>query len=146
MPDFSNLKKQEVDQDYEREFTLSYLEGEPVLLVVSATQSNKAYFNARLKAMSKFAGRSAGAKIDVTKISEIQDDDRELMAKHVVRGWKNVLDAKGQAVEFNLENCEAFLDALPRDMFMDLKAFTENPDNFRAAHKAAATGEDLGKS
>lgn len=145
MPDFSNLKKQEVDQEYERDFTLSYLEGEPVLVVVSATQANKAYFNARLKAMSKFAGRNAGAKIDVQKIAEIQEDDRGLMAQHVVRGWKNVLDAKGQPVEFTVQNCEEFLEALPRDMFMDLKAFVENPDNFRAIHRIEH-GTELGKS
>ena len=46
-------------------------------------------------------------------------------------GWSGVLDAKGDEVEYSEEVCIQFLDAIPPDMFIEMKVFCLDIENFR---------------
>lgn len=133
MTDFGYLNKIEV-RDQTAEYIISEIEvngKSPTLVLTPTTQANQAYFNAVLKSSTKKARRTAGSGIDASILSEGRDEDRTLFAKHVVKGWSNVVDAKtGKPVPFNAAECQAFLEALPDWKFDDIRNFCGNARNF----------------
>lgn len=133
MTDFGYLSKIEV-RDQTAEYIISEIEvngKSPTLVLSPTTQANQAYFNAVLKSSTKKARRTAGQGLDATILNEGRDEDRVLFAKHVVRGWSNVVDAKtGQPVPFSAAECEKFLHALPDWKFDDIRNFCGNARNF----------------
>lgn len=129
---FSHLKKHEVSADQTADYVFYEIAGEPTLTVAPATPANKRYNsemtkrNLPLYKRVRAAGDSAMAKA----AEDIRDTDRDLYAKHVIKGWSNVFDADGNEAKFNKENCAAFLEALPDYMFDMLRDFASNNSSF----------------
>lgn len=128
--DFSYLEKLDCGATEPIEYPIYGLEGNPVLLILPATQSNKAFFNATLKGSRKNLRSLQTKNISSKTISETRDVDRELYSKHIVKGWRNICDTAGNQVVFSEENIRAFLSHLPDWMFDDLRHFAQNPENF----------------
>lgn len=143
-PNFSNLAALTVRADREIDFVFALIEGEPRLKVRPATEANRPYFNAVLRSSGKgLLKRMRGGRLNAEALAESRAQDRKLFAEFVVRGWENVVDGDGVAVPFSRENVEGFLEALPADLFDELRAFCSNPDNFRGEN--ALTQEDTEK-
>lgn len=126
MADFSHLKATRKDTS---ELTLWDVVGEPTLVVRHAGESNKSYFNERLRQAERLRQRKA--KINAAAIKEARDLDRELFPKFVITGWKNVTDANGNQVPFSRDDCAAFLAAVDDDMFDMIREFCQDASNFR---------------
>jgi hypothetical protein len=136
MPDFSQLVVQKTDTAV---FTFWDLVGEPKLVVRSATESNKKYFNEMLRRAEHLAKRKA--KVSVELIQEDRNRDRDLYAEYVIIGFgDNVVDAKGEKVLFSKENLKAFLALIPDEQFDDLRKFCRDESNFRKINEGAAAG------
>ena len=102
----------------------------PTLLVRSATD-NKAYRNAMIKRTSKTLQRAAAkGKIDGEFIEDNRKTDRELYAKYVVVGWRDLYDAEGNEVPYSQREALALMRALPGWMFDELRAFCGDAENF----------------
>jgi hypothetical protein len=130
-PNFSHLRNLTVATDSQSEFIFYGISGEPALDVAPATEANKPYLNGVLARSKKLARRLRGARMTVEVLQESREQDRELYPKHVVKGWRNVFDADGNEVPFCPEACAEFLQAIPNDMFDELRTFCGNADNFR---------------
>jgi hypothetical protein len=61
---------------------------------------------------------------------------RELFAKHVVKDWDGVKDAKGKTLPYSTENVVTLLTDL-KDLYRDLSAQAAKISNFRAAELEA---------
>lgn len=103
----------------------------PVLSVLSTTNLNRPYMNAVLKDQKGSRQRKAQAgKIDMQMAEELREKDRERFSRHVVKGWNDLINDDGVEPEFTRENCAEFLNALPDDIFDDLRIFCDNINNF----------------
>lgn len=138
MADFSKLKKTKLDS---AEYTFWNIEGEPVLIVRPAAESNKPYFNEVLRRADQLAKRKL--KVTVELIKDNRDRDRDLYPKFVVIGWRNVNDANGTPVAFSREDCEAFLRAIDDDEFDALREFCRDGASFRDLADGAGTAGNL---
>jgi hypothetical protein len=89
-------------------------------------------------------GRSAiGDEKKPEALDRWRFEDRELFARHVLTGWKNVRDKQGEQVEFSTEAAIAFLASMPNEI-LDLVRFHFNKiANFR---KPIAIAEIAGNS
>lgn len=127
--DFSHLSKLEV-KDRTAKYPIYQIEGEPVLIMRPANESNKPYFNSVLrKSRRNIRSLQVGA-INQKMIDENREQDRILFPKHVIVGWENMPDSKGENVPFSSENCEAFLRALPNWIFDEIRNFASTSANF----------------
>ena len=133
MADFSHLKELDVEASSTAEYTFHQVtvNGKtPVLIVSPATEANKPYFNALLKRSAKTSRQVRSGNINTGLIEENRDEDRELYPKHVVKSWRDVIDAKGKDTPFTVSDCTDFLAALPNWVLDDLFAFCREPSNF----------------
>ena len=134
MTDFSNISALQISETASTEFIFFGIHGEPSLDVRPATQENKPFFNAVLlknkQAQRKAKGRRAQAPTAQT-LAEARTNDIELFVEYIITGWRNVLDAKGKAVKFSKDVCKQFLEAIPGDMFDELRLFCLEIANFR---------------
>jgi len=118
MVDFSHLKKQEAKTDESIDFVIHDLDGKPVLKVKPAmVEYNKEF---RREVMRISENKRALRKASKSDDKEL---DFELYAKTVITGWDGVVDSKGKSVEFNVDNCKAYLSAVPKFVFSDLRQF-----------------------
>ncbi len=139
MSQFDHLKALHVTATATADFIFEHLEGMPSLTCRPATDINEGFFNAVLKA-GKQASRKAKA---IRKLKGKQEkdlaaqkekarlDDIELFVDHIVVGWDDVVNKKGKPVEFTTENLRQFLQAIPPEMFHDLRVFCLSIENFR---------------
>jgi hypothetical protein len=127
--DFSHLKNLDV-KDRTARFPIHQIAGAPALILKPATEVNKPYFNAVLKRSRRNMRALKAGAINQVMIAENREQDRELFPKFVVIGWEDMTDSKGEDAEFNLENCEAFLRALPDWIFDEVRDFAGNSVNF----------------
>lgn len=134
MTDFSNLTALQITEDATADFVFFGIVGEPTLQCRPATQENKPFFNQVLlknkQAMRKLKGRRSQAPT-AQMLAEARVADIELFVNFIVTGWSNVVDAKGKAVKFTKEVCKQFLEAIPGDMFDELRVFCLEIANFR---------------
>lgn len=134
MVDFSQVKALDVSADQTARFTIYQWDNpdgsSPTLIVRTASQANRKYFNARLRASGRDASRIRAGKIDDAVINKQRDEDRELYAKHVIAGWEDVFDAKNKAVPFSLDACADLMAQLPSHLFDELRNFCDSPNNF----------------
>jgi hypothetical protein len=126
MADFSHLKAVRLDTS---ELVLWGVVGEPILVVRPAGESNKSYFNERLRAAERMRQRKA--KINAELVKQARDLDRELFPKFIIVGWKNVVDANGAPVQFTRDECVAFLAAIDDDLFDTIREYCQDSSNFR---------------
>lgn len=147
MADFSHLSKLNPSSDRTAEYAFYQIEGEPVLYVLPAAESNRPFYNSMLRRAPKTQRRLKGGGINEGLVREARDEDRELYAKFIVRGWKGVVDSEGKEVPFSFEACEQFLTALPNWLFDDLRAFCGELSNFLEEDAVTQKdAEDLGKN
>jgi len=134
MADFTHLKGLSVKEDATSNFVFYGISGEPTLLVRPATNANIPFFNAVLKQSKAAMRRSRGRKGQLPTAETIEaarQEDITLFARFIVIGWERVVDASGAAVPFSEEVCRQFLNAIPLDMFNDLRAYCLDINNFR---------------
>lgn len=130
--DFSNISRQEIKTQDTAQFTFYRIQGmTPVLTVKPATEANPDYMRAILRGSREQMRRMRGADLTPEMLKENREKDRQLFPRFVVMGWEGVLDASGEPVTFSQDACEAFLRALPDDIFNELRDFCSTPDNFR---------------
>lgn len=114
------------------ELPLYQLPGVPVLLVLPATEENKAFFNDAVrseKAFARMVAGNAGPELYAKK----RDDDVTLFARHVIKDWRGVFDKNGTVVSFSPRECEAFLAAIVKaapDLFSEIRSFCQDRSNF----------------
>jgi len=143
LTNFSHFQELAVKADNTAELTLHQVDIEgvsPTLIVGPATEANKPYFNALLKRSGRNARQVSSGKINAGMIEDNRDEDRQLYPKYVVKGWKDMTGADGNAVEFNTENCIDFLNSIPAWLFDDIRNFCGNPQSF-----VASTSLDVGE-
>ncbi len=143
MTDFSDIQQQAETRQTAR-FTFYEIRGEPWLETVPATERNKPYFNALLKSQRRNRRTLRPGSITVDTLKRSRDEDRALYAKHIVKGWGNVQDAKGKAVAFSEDACADFLKALPDWLFDMLREFASDPQSF--VEDEAAEVEETAKN
>jgi hypothetical protein len=123
---FAKIKQLNVSEGATRSYAFDAIEGRPSLRVASATQSNPGYLNAVLK--DKRLGKRR--KLDVAAMSENRNNDRDLYAKFVTKGWETPA-LRDDGTPATNEDIRSFLDALPDDLFDELRTFCGDPANFR---------------
>lgn len=128
MTDFSHLKNLEV-KDNTEEYPLSFIAGEPVLIVKPATESNKGYFNAVLR-KSRQTLKAAKNGVNAKMVKQNREEDRELYSEHVIVGWNGIKDKNGDPVEHSVKNVLAFLEQLPDWIFDEIRTFCGQSANF----------------
>jgi len=124
---FDHLRKLEVPGDAKSWFPVPEIGAQARLLLRPATQQNKQYFNAMLKAV----GRSP--RLDMRSVEGIEEDrrlDRDLYGKHVLAGWEHILDSDGKDAPFSREAAEEFVQALPAWIFDKVRAHCSAPEKF----------------
>jgi hypothetical protein len=134
MADFKHLASLRVQDNATVEYTFYRIGGDPTLSVQHAGRSNVAFFNAALR-QTKIARRKAksrkGAGITAASIEQARQEDIQMFAEFIVTGWSGVLDSKGKEVPYSQEVCIQFLNAIPPDMFDELREFCLDIENFR---------------
>jgi hypothetical protein len=129
MTKFGHLKALDV-QDKTAEYTIYQIAGEPTLILKSATEENKGYFNAILRRSRRNMQAFKAGAVNKKILDENRREDKELYPKYVIQGWRNVKDSEGNAVEFSKDECADFLDALPNWIFDEIRAFAGESSNF----------------
>lgn len=148
-PNFSNLEKLKVKSSATALYTFHDIAGEPTLKVRPAHEVNNAYMNAVLKRGKKMLRTLRRGKMSTAVLKENRETDYGLFPRYIVEEWPVApCDAEGNDVGFSRENCEAFLRAIPVDMFNDLRDFCGDIDNFRDDEDDldADAREELGKN
>jgi hypothetical protein len=134
MADFSHLKALDVNAGMTAEYTLHQITvngKSPTLIVAPATDVNKPYFNALLKRSGKAARQVKAGKMTADLIDTNRDEDKELYPKHVVKGWRDMVDVEtGGDLVFTPADCVSFLDALPNWIFDDCRTFCVEITNY----------------
>jgi hypothetical protein len=129
---FKHLKQFDVSAK-PREYQLHQISMDgisPTLQLLPATEANKPYHTSLLRRNVKNARRIQAGRVDRAFIEESRQEDRELYAQHVVRGWSGVKDDEGKDVSFSPAECLEFLKALPNWIFDELRAFASQATNF----------------
>lgn len=117
---FSQLKKLDPIKEATSDFEIYDLDPSVTLIGRYAGESNKDYMNALIKMVTRRASRRN--KTNVKSLAENRDQDRELYSKYVIISWSpDPVDSSGNPVEFNEEECFAFLTALPDYIFDDIR-------------------------
>jgi hypothetical protein len=124
---FDRLKSLNVSADATAVFVFDRLEGAPSLRVRPTSEQNRPYLNAVLSEGKRLARRR---KLSAALLAETRARDLELFPKHVVVGWEKpaLLDDGSPASN---EHVAAFLEAIPPDMFDELRGFCGDLDSFR---------------
>lgn len=134
MSKFDHFKKLNVKSGITAIYELFQLEHEegftPTLILASATEANKNYYNALLKKTRNKSRAIQARKVNANLVAQNRDEDRGLYALHVVKGWENICDSEGEVVEFCAENVKDFLTALPDWIIDDIRNFAADIQNF----------------
>ena len=132
MSRFDYLKQYDVREGKTSEYTLFSIRGEPTLTVLYAGERNKPFFNAVLKKTKTVS--AARRKLSAARMKKDRQSDKELYAKYIIKGWRNVLERndRGEEVEstFSPENVLEWLEALPNHMFDEIRMFCSDETNF----------------
>ena len=113
-------------------FTFFDLPGEPWLMVRPGGEENKAYFQAVLASQSKNRKRLMKGKLNAEMLVENRRVDRKLYPKHIDAGeWGGWQDEQGNEVPYTPAAFAELMQQLPNDLFDELRAFCNEPVNFR---------------
>lgn len=141
---FSNLAGAQVTPDSTADFTFYDLPGEPWVRVKPTGDLNRAYFGEVLAANTKSGARKRlqRGKIDPEMLEQNRQLDRRLLPKHAdggaMGGWE---DDQGNPVPYSPDAFRELCEQLPADLFDELRAFCNEPANFRA--EEAPSDEDI---
>mgnify|MGYP003634246050 CR=1 FL=1 len=153
MADFSFLDSQKTQGTVEKEFTLHGLTmpdgSTPVLMGVFAGETNPPYWNAQLKRQGKrLATTQAAVKagdIDGALIKQGREDDRDLYPLHIIKAWKNVIDAEGKPVKFSTADCQGLFQHLPNETMEAVRGYFGDYVNFVGEAMTIAQAQSTGK-
>ena len=144
---FANVAKYKVDKSTRREYRFHNIDlgnGKiPSFIVVSASDVNKSYFSAFLKATSPKMRQAQSSKITMNFVEEVRAINKDLYSKYVIVGWKNVIDDEGRESQFSPTQCREFLNYLPDQMFDELTSFCSTYTNFIDDFPAADEMEQI---
>lgn len=146
---FGDLKQYAIGKDTLARYTLHQIEvngKSPTLIVGPATEANPSYFNALLKRSARSARQIAAGKVNAGMIAENREEDRNLYPLHILRGWEDMVDAKGKDIEFTREDAVEFIGELPDWVFDDIRNFCGRPDNFVRDGISNLDVEETGKN
>ena len=94
------------------EITIYGLGGmQPVLTCKPANEANAAYFDALLKSQRRGAARRL-RNMTAKTMRAWRAEDAALIAEHCVTGWREMIDAAGDEVDFSTDNAKEFFKAL----------------------------------
>ena len=127
MSKFGYLQQYAVKPGKTVDYTLHQVVGGPTLKLAHAGETNKPYFNDAIRRNKKNKG---ALKLSAVALKKQRDEDREVFAKFVVKGWTGVLDVEGQEVPFSPEEAYEYLCALPDELFDEVRLFAREYDNF----------------
>lgn len=143
---FEKVKSLAVGANATAEYVFYGIEGEPSVTGKPATEANKPYLNSVLKKGKRLMRRMRGGKMNVEALKESREQDYQLYPKFVLKGFVKppIRDDGSKAVD---EDIEAFMRAIPIDMFDDMRSFYSDPDTFRDEDDLDEDEvEELGKS
>jgi len=123
---FEHLKRYEI-RDRTAEMTLDVINGSPVLILAPFTEQNRPLLAEILRMNKSSARTTLFNEKDIDKTTAYH---KELCAKYVLRGWRNVFDSKGASVLFSEEAAAEFLEALPNWLFTQIRLFAMESSNF----------------
>lgn len=140
---FSNLSGANVTVESTAIFTFYDLPGEPWVRVRPGGDLNRPYFAAVLASQSKNRKRLMRGKIDAEMLERNRQIDRKLYPKHIDAGewggWEEEIpnedpaaEVKYQEVEYSQQGFAELCEQLPADLFDELRAFCNEPVNFRS--------------
>lgn len=131
---FSNLSGADVTVESTAIFTFYDLPGEPWVRVKPGGDLNRPYFAAILASQSKNRKRLMKGKIDAEMLESNRLIDRKLYPKHIDAGeWGGWLDDEtGDEVAYSASGFKELMEQLPADLFDDLRAFCNEPVNYRS--------------
>lgn len=137
MIDFSNVRKLDI-AGKTAEYKLYEMDEDPkpVLIMKPIGSENKPFFNEMLRRFGGDARRMKALAKDGEALDKVREATRELFPLHVVTGWRNMRDNDGNIVEFSQDACAEFFAVLPPDMVDDIRAFADDPSNFRVTRGA----------
>ena len=102
----------------------------PTLQVMPANDSNKPYMSALLRNNAQVR---RVPKVTLKTLARNRNDDIELYAKYIIKGWENVRDENDEQVKFSIDECVEFLEAIVKDntwIFDDIRMFCSDMNNF----------------
>lgn len=99
------------------------------LLLRRAGGSNKEFTRAHQAAMKPYKRRIDKGTMDSETLEKIA---RAVYARHIVKDWRGIKDAKGKKIPFSVEACEAFFEAIP-DLFTEILLLTSDAAIFQQA-------------
>lgn len=143
MTNFDHLKQLDIQPDKTAEYTFNMIKGQPTLIVKPATESNRPFFNAMLKKSRKQSKTSLAGAVNDVVVKQNRNEDRQLYSQYIVVGWSNVQDSAGNTVEFSSAVCKEWFEALPDNLFDELRVFCGNFMNFIDAEEDI---EDIAKN
>lgn len=142
---FAYLKGQQVKKGATIEFELVGVKmpngKSPVFVGKLAGNSNKPYLAAlvKLQAAMVKVNREDDDEIEAFRLKEC-----ELYARHVIVGWKNVVNDKNDRSEFTPENCAAFLQSLSEENLTRLVRFFSDSRRFTYDALSDAEAAEVG--
>lgn len=128
---FNHVRKLAVPQGATSKFTFYQIQGRPSLTVKPTGEANPPYMNAMFKRSKGVARRLRSGDMSVDLLEETRDIDLKLYPKFVVTGWDDVETDSREKAPFSAELVGQFLEALPEDMFDELRAHCGDLSNFR---------------
>lgn len=155
MADYSHLKKLDVTESSEAEYTFEDIEGEPSIWFRPMTDANSKYLNERVRMAVERAEHTqretkAQRRARVLSSDQIEQDrdlDRVMMARTCALRWGTPpKDKDGNENAFSEEECLDFLRALPSYMIDPCRGFVANVYNFIDRTISEAGTDDLGNS
>lgn len=133
MSEFDHLRKLDITNEATAEYALTRISvngKSPKLILAPATEANKRYHAAVLKRAPKAAKMMKDGAFNIDTLDEYRQEDRDLFAKHVIKGWIDMLSLEGNEINFSEAACQDFLKALPDWIFDDIREFAGNATNF----------------
>lgn len=125
-------------------------DGKPSFLIIApATEDNPEYYKEIIELSSTRTFRDL-ATGDITEDKEKagRDKDKQLYAKHVVKGWRNIQDTDGNDVPFSYENVLELLNVIDlqvsKGVFTQLRMVASRYENFLS--KDALDTEEMVKN
>jgi hypothetical protein len=133
----------EVKKDRTVEYELYQLGDCVSLTLAPATEANKRFFNAMLRAGQKTFKKIRHGGVSSKTVSENRALAKKLFPEHVIKGWTGIVDTNCEPVAFTVQNCEDFLEQLPDWIFDEIKEFASDVANFVEAPESV---EELAKN
>lgn len=132
------------------EMELPELGPSAALTVRHAGESNVPYHQAMLRRAAKRSGALRGGKItaDLLKktAEENREEDRELLPRYVVVGWRGLRDSEGADVPYSREAAVELFEQLPGWLVDRVSGFASNPMNFIEEDEEPLDVESLGNA